>query len=216
MPRRSAHHVLMYLPSAFAIDHVAAAAVVGRYPLAQLVVDGDDGLTATPVPMLLRGESLVGHLARPNPIWRHEGVALAIFTGADGYITPSWYADKAVDGKVVPTWNYETVQIRGRLVAHDDPPWKSDLVRLLTETFESVLASPWSVDDAPADWVATMLRGIVGIELVELEVVGKRKLSQNRSDEDQHRVREGLAITNPALAAAMGAAFDGTDEPVLA
>jgi transcriptional regulator len=193
----------LYVPAHFAADAAQAAAIVARNPLAQVVVHGADGLTATPMPMLLRGTSLVGHVARGNPFWREAGEALAIFTGADGYVTPSWFTAKEGDGKVVPSWNYDTVQIRGTLVVHDDAPWKLDVVRLLTDTFESTRPLPWSVDDAPADYIANLLRAIVGIELVDVEVVGKRKHSQNRSDEDRRRLAAGLAVDDPALAAAM-------------
>src|SRR5260221_480976 len=82
--------------------------------------------------------------------------------------------------------------MRGGVVGNDEPEWKGDLVRLLTDTFEARLTTPWSVDDAPADWVGTMLRGIVGIEMVDLQIVGKRKLTKNRSDEDRQRVHDSL------------------------
>jgi transcriptional regulator len=189
----------MYRPAAFVADAAEAACIIAGHPLAQLVVSGPDGLVATPVPLLRRGTSLVGHLARPNAVWRLEGDAMAIFTGPSGYISPRWYEGKAVDGKVVPTWNYETVHVRGRLVAHDERAWKLAVVRLLTDTFEASSPTPWSVDDAPADYFDTMLRGIVGIELVDLRVEGKRKLSQNRSAVDQATVRAATGLAESAV-----------------
>ena len=121
---------------------------------------------------------------------------MAIFAGPDAYVSPRWYEAKTIDGKVVPTWNYVTVQVPGRLVVHDDPDWTLRLVSDLTEHFESAFDAPWAVTDAPADYVQTMLRGIVGIELVDIEIVGKSKLSQNRPREDQRRVAAGLACAN--------------------
>jgi transcriptional regulator len=196
----------MYLPAAFSTGHGDAVALIDQHPLAQLVVVVEGAPAATPVPMIVRGDSLVGHLARPNGIWHHEGAALAIFTGADAYISPRWYENKPVDGKVVPTWNYTTVQVSGRLVAHDDPEWKRQLVGDLTERFESALDSPWSVGDAPDAYIETMLRGIVGIELTDLQVVGKSKMSQNRPVADQRQVAAGLDARSPgeqAVARAM-------------
>jgi transcriptional regulator len=184
----------VYTPAHFAGDDAAAADLIAEAPLAQLVVVGDEGLVATPVPMLVRGTSLVGHLARGNPVWRREGPALAIFTGVDAYVSPRWYEGKRTDGKVVPTWNYTTVHASGRLVAHDEPAWKLELVAQLTERFESAYDDPWSVTDAPADYVESMLRGIVGIELVDVRFECKVKLSQNRSPADQAAVTAALGF----------------------
>lgn len=139
-------------------------------------------MLATPVPLIRRGSSLVGHLARPNKMWQHEGR----------------YPSKHVDGKVVPTWNYETVQVQGRLIAHDDATWKHELVSQLTDTFEATQPKPWSTTDAPPDYIAATLRGIVGIELVDLLIEGKRKLSQNRPDADRERVIGSLSAGSAA------------------
>ena len=163
------------------------------------------GLTASFVPLLLDADHgpygrLVGHLARANHHWRdlapgHE--SLAIFTGPDAYISPSWYATKAETGKVVPTWNYEVVHAAGDLIVHDDADWVGRLVRRLTERHEAGMASPWSVDDAPADFVTAQLRAIVGIELRINRLEGKRKLSQNRNAADAGGAIDGLAKGTP-------------------
>jgi transcriptional regulator len=186
----------MYDPPAFRAGGDDAAAIVAAYPLGQLVVNSPDGLAATPVPLLMRDGALVGHLARPNPVWRQGGPALAIFSGADAYVSPSWYPSKAEHGRVVPTWNYETVQVHGTLIAHDEPTWTLAVVRLLTDAFESRLHTPWSVDDAPDDHIEGLLRSIVGIELVDLRWTVKRKFSQNRSDADRTGVADALTRGN--------------------
>jgi transcriptional regulator len=188
----------MYRPPAFRAGDAEALGLIAQHPLAQLVAVADGRPIATPVPLIMRGDALVGHLARPNPVWRHPGPALAIFSGADSYVSPRWYADKAVNGKVVPTWNYLTVQVAGRLVVHDDPVWTHRLVSDLTDHFEASSDDPWAVTDAPDEYVGSMVRGIVGIELVELELVGKLKLSQNRTEDDRRRVAAGLSTGSPA------------------
>jgi len=203
----------VYVPRAFVQPDDAAWRTIAAQPLAQLVVidPAAGALVATPVPLVARGDALVGHLARPNPVWQHGGEALAIFTAADAYVSPRWYAAKAVDGRVVPTWNYTTVHVHGRLVAHDEEEWKLELVRLLTDRFEAAFEEPWSVDDAPAEHVRGLLRGIVGIELVDLRVEGKAKLSQNRDDADRAAIAAGLLARTDGerrLAEAMGAARD--------
>ena len=195
----------MFRPAHFAADDETTHAIVDAHPLAHLVVIADGEIISTPVPMIRRGDVLVGHLARANPVLRHPGAALAIFTGVEAYISPRWYSNKPVDGKVVPTWNYTTVHARGQLVTHDDPAWMHQLVTDLTDRMESGLDAPWSVADAPADYVQALLRAVVGIELVGVTYEGKSKLSQNKPDE-RGRVAAGLATGTPrdqAVAAAM-------------
>jgi transcriptional regulator len=164
---------------------------------AQLVTVGDDGLPdATFLPVLWEGDRLVGHLARANGHWRRivdGSPALAVVTGADTYVSPSWYASKAEHGRVVPTWNYSVVHLRGRVVVHDDPQWVRALVTRLTDRHEQQRAEPWAVADAPEDYVEKNLRPIVGVEVVVESVEAKAKLSQNRSDEDRAGVAAGLA-----------------------
>ena len=163
---------------------------------AQLVTVGTDGAPdATFLPVLWEGDSLVGHVARANAHWRRmveDAPGLAIVTGPDTYVSPSWYAAKAEHGRVVPTWNYSVVHLRGRLRVHDDPDWVRALVTRLTDHHEQPRAEPWQVTDAPEDYVAKNLRPIVGVELVVEQVEAKAKLSQNRSDEDRAGVARGL------------------------
>jgi transcriptional regulator len=190
----------MYMPAAFVDERPE---FIGHFliehPMAQLVTMTGDGLVATPLPMLYEPSndgSLVGHVARANRQWVDtlDGVeALAIFTGANAYVSPNWYPSKLEHGKVVPTWNYETVHIRGEFVAHDDAEWKRALVTRLTQRHESRFDAPWEVDDAPLDYIATMLKAIVGIEVRITRVQAKRKLSQNRSDADRAGTIEGLS-----------------------
>ena len=164
---------------------------------AQLVTVGEDGVPdATFLPVLWEGDRLVGHLARANAHWRRivdGSPALAIVTGPDAYVSPSWYAAKAEHGKVVPTWNYSVVHLRGSVVVHDDAEWVHALVTRLTDRHESHRDEPWAVSDAPDDYIEKNLRPIVGVEVVVTSVEAKAKLSQNRSDSDRMGVAAGLA-----------------------
>jgi transcriptional regulator len=190
----------VYRPAAFAEDDPAAIVGLARSARFGHVTVVDDGrLSSTPMPFLISDDGSVvrGHLARPNPVWRSAPCrALLIVPVTDAYVSPSWYPSKAEHGKVVPTWNYEVVHAHGELVAHDDPVWVEQLVRELTVDNESGLAEPWSVDDAPADYIAQMVRGIVGVELLVDSLVGKRKLSQNRSAADTAGIVAGLDNTH--------------------
>jgi len=133
-------------------------------------------------------------VARNNDQWRQQvlGEALVIVRGPGAYVSPSWYASKAEHGRVVPTWNYVTAHVYGRLIMHDDPDWVGALVRRLTDRHEADNPLRWSVDDAPASFVAGQLRAIVGVELVISRVEAKAKLSQNRPAADIDGVITGL------------------------
>jgi transcriptional regulator len=186
----------VYVPKAFAEDRdEVVVELARRCGFGHLVVSGDDGPHSTPLPFVVQpeGTSVHAHLARANPVWRSGPCrALLIVPITDAYISPSWYPSKADGGEVVPTWNYEVVHARGRLEVRDDPVWVERQVRELTDRHEGGRALPWAVDDAPAEFIHRMLRGIVGVELVVDEWVGKRKLGQNRGDADRVGVVAGL------------------------
>ena len=186
----------MYVPHFNQMPDDQVRHFVATVGTAQLVTVGDDGRPdATFLPVLWRGDSLVGHLARANEHWSRMSdgsAALAVVTGPDAYVSPGWYATKREHGKVVPTWNYSAVQLRGTIVVHDDVDWLRTLVTELTDHHERHRDEPWSVTDAPEKYVAGQLRAIVGVELRVTEVEAKAKLSQNRSAEDRAGVVEGL------------------------
>jgi transcriptional regulator len=189
----------MYVPAHFAVDAAAAQDLLRNPGLADLITATPDGLVATQLPLLHDpsvGEhgALLGHVARNNEHWRHEilGEALVVVRGPDAYISPGWYASKAEHGRVVPTWNYVTAHVYGRLVVHDDVVWLEDLVRRLTAQHEADMPNPWSPDDAPPAFFAGQLRAIVGVELVISRVAAKAKLSQNRPAADVDGVVAGL------------------------
>lgn len=139
-------------------------------------------------------------MAKANPHWRTiDGAgALLIAAGPDAYVSPSYYATKQETGKVVPTWNYTVVHAHGTLRVHDDPEWLDGQVNLLTDLNERSREEPWAVDDAPADFIASNLRAIVGVELDVDRVEARRKLSGNRSAEDFAGVVAGLESGTPS------------------
>jgi transcriptional regulator len=192
-------------------------------PFANLVTMGSEGLDATPLPLMLDPSdgphgSLIGHIARANPQWRttdkaHE--ALAIFSGPDSYITPSYYETKRLTGKVVPTWVYVTVHARGRISFFQEPEALLDLVRRLTDRHEGERPAPWAVSDAPADFIQSQLRAIVGLRLEITQLTGKWKMSQNRSPADRAGVVAGLrADGGPVAEAVADAVADAMEREV--
>lgn len=185
-------------------------ALIRAHPLAVLVTSAGGSLEANHLPLLVDPRpspqgTLLGHVARANPLWRQvqEGEALAVFQGPQVYVTPSWYPEKRASGKVVPTWNYAVVHARGPLIIHDDRDWLRNLVSRLTDRQEAALQQPWAISDAPADYIERMLGAIVGIEIPISRIEGKWKVSQNKSDADRAGVAEGLAQSPDPQAQAM-------------
>jgi len=196
----------MYVPAHFQATPEQLQAMLADPGLVELVTPAPDGLVATPLPMLyLPGTDpadpgvLQGHVARNNPHWRAAtaatGESLAILRGPDAYVSPSWYPSKAEHGRAVPTWNYLTVHLHGRLVVHESVDWLRDLVTRLTAMHEATVGSSWQPTDAPAAYLDGQLRAIVGIELLISRIEAKAKLSQNRSAADQASVISALPAT---------------------
>jgi transcriptional regulator len=191
----------MYQPAHFREDRIEVQhALIRAHPLGMLFTAGPGGLIANPIPFVIdAGASERGtlrcHLARANPQWREFASideCLVVFQGPQEYVTPSWYGTKRETGKVVPTWNYVTVHAWGRPQAIDDAAWLRRNVEDLTRMNESGLPAPWMVDDAPADYVASQLRAIVGVEIPINRIEGKWKVSQNRPEADRAGVVTGL------------------------
>jgi transcriptional regulator len=203
----------MYLPAHFEESRPEVLhALIRAHPLGLLVTqDAAGALSADSVPFALDVPDAPGvdpadpigggpgilraHVARANPLWRTargDVDVLVVFQGPQAYVSPSLYPGKAAHGKVVPTWNYVSVQARGRLRAVEDAAWLHAFVSRLTERHEAARAAPWAVTDAPADYIQTMLGAIVGIEIVLSALTGKWKVSQNRSAADRDGVARGL------------------------
>ncbi|MBB4813311.1 MULTISPECIES: FMN-binding negative transcriptional regulator [Pseudomonas] len=194
----------MYTPRAFALDDLPEIQqLIQHTRLAQLVSVGEHGLQASHLPLLLNPDegangTLYGHMAKANPQWRdlqNGAEALVIFAGADAYVSPAFYPAKAEHGKVVPTWNYLAVHAYGKAEVFTDAERLLAVVSALTDRHEGGRQQPWAVSDAPADYIDGMLKAIVGFALPIERVIGKRKLSQNRSQADINGVRNGLAAS---------------------
>lgn len=201
----------MYMPSQFEESRPEVLhQLIQAHPLGLLVTLDDAGLNGNHIPFEIDAApgplgTLRGHVARANPVWRAHGhpslpgiEAMVAFQGPSLYISPAWYPSKAGTGKVVPTYNYIVVHGYGHLRSIDDPAWLRSFLERLTDRHESQRknrdsgAVPWSVGDAPDDYVATQLKAIVGIELTLTRLIGKWKISQNRLPEDRAGVARHL------------------------
>ena len=183
-------------------DHDKIKAIITANPLAAVVSYSDAGLEANHIPLLLTESSekkliLQGHIAKANPLWKITPKdVLVIFSGPDSYISPSYYPSKQIDGKAVPTWNYVAVHIQGSLRFIHDAEWCLDLVSRLSDQHEHNRSNPWSVSDAPQEYIDKMLSAVVGIEIEVESLVCKAKTSQNQTAENKNGVVNGLLSEN--------------------
>ncbi|HET6157901.1 MAG TPA: FMN-binding negative transcriptional regulator [Dongiaceae bacterium] len=205
----------MYVPDQFKMTEQAdVLALMQANPFAALVSHDSDGITATHLPTIVRraGEMLIVecHVARPNPHWKRlaaqpDAESLMIFSGPDAYIRPGWYPSKAENGKVVPTWNYAIVHAYGRAEIIEDGEWLLRHVTELSTQQESPYALPWKPGDAPAQFIAGLIRGIVGIRFAITRIDAKAKLGQNRDDRDALGAADGLVARGEGMDAAVSA-----------
>jgi len=191
----------MYIPASFKESRIELLHdLIVKHPLGLLVTHGDSGLEASPIPFLLyanEGEHgmLRAHLAKANPHWgllSEHDECLVVFQGPDGYVTPSWYPSKAETHKAVPTWNYATVQVRGTASVIEDAAWLRRQLDDMTKLHEKLRPQPWSVGEAPADYIANQMKAIIGIEIPISRIDGKWKMSQNKDDADRDGVIAGM------------------------
>jgi len=203
----------MYIPNHFKeTDQEKLKQYMHDYSFGLLVIADDEGIEANHVPFYLSSGAsgslghLQCHLARNNPVWqRIQGGAriLAVFQGPDAYISPSWYPTKAETGRVVPTWNYLAVHAQGSAQIIQDPSWLKHHLHQLTDQHESEMAVPWSVDDAPTDFIDRMMQAIVGVEIKIETLTGKLKASQNQPEKNRVGVKAGLEVGEGAQNGAM-------------
>lgn len=192
----------MYIPPAFQIDDPGKlAAFMRRHSFATLITHDGKAPFASHVPVLFRPDggthgTLVSHLARANPQWRHfesGAEALVIFHGPHSYISPSWYET----APAVPTWNYGVVHASGVPAIFEERERVVGMLREMIATYEAGFEQPWA-GDLPEEYLEKMIRGIVAFEIPVTRLEGKFKLGQNRSTADLRGVYEGLTKTGDA------------------
>lgn len=191
-------------------DEAQLVEALREIQFATLVTHLPEGLECSHIPMFAKetdeGLVLESHVARQNTQWKNasRGPSLAIFQGPQAYISPGWYPSKQEHGKVVPTWNYLAVHAHGVLEAVDDIDFLLTHIDDLTHRNEEGRDAPWSITDAPGEYIPKLTRGIVGLRLRVSRLQGVSKLGQNRSVADRQGVVEGL--TNDANAGALAVA----------
>ncbi|MDA0813643.1 MAG: FMN-binding negative transcriptional regulator [Verrucomicrobia bacterium] len=190
-------------------DHATLVAFMRQHSFATIITHDGDAPHATHMPVLYRDScagtgggkgTLVSHLARANPQWRHfenGQEVLVAFTGPHAYISPAWYTTQPA----VPTWNYTAVHVYGipRLVTEQDQ--FAAMLEELIEFYESPRKDRWS-GAMPEDFRDNLMQAIVGFEIEITRIEGKFKLSQNRPAD------------SPGVIAALESSADQTEREV--
>ncbi len=190
----------MHTPIYFRPTDEQAQEFLRKIQSGHLVTNTEQGLLSTLIPLVFLPESqtFIGHIGRPNIQGKlsTNQEALLISCVNEAYISPNWYASKIEHGKVVPTLDYMMVHAYGHLTIHNDAEWLLNQVTQLTNRFEASFKNPWSVSDAPADYIAGLLNGITGVELKLTRIEASFKMSQNKSTADLDGLTAGLAAIN--------------------
>ena len=191
----------MHIPRHFVEDDFSTLVdFMSTHPLATLVAQTEKGSEACHIPLFWYDDDteygcLYGHFGRQNPIYKNalpNRSWLTIFQDSGHYISPSWYPSKADTHKEVPTWNYQSVHIHAHIQlieAHDKIVW---ILAETTANHEKLLPLPWSLTDAPKDYIDALCKGIIGFKLTIDSVEAQFKLSHNKSAENIRGVIKGL------------------------
>ena len=191
----------MYIPAHFLIQNPQDIhTIIQEHPLGALVTLGPQGLDANHIPFEFDPSHgahglLTAHVARANPVWQQcqDGAdVLVIFRGNESYISPNWYPSKHETHRQVPTWNYEVVHVHGRLTVMDEEKFVRGVVARLTREHEASEPRPWKMGDSPPEYIAQMLKAVVGIQVEIQRIEGKAKLSQNREARDRLNAADTL------------------------
>ena len=175
--------------------------LIEQNPWVTLVSATDDGLVASHYAVLLDPDrddlTIVGHVGKPDDLIHGLGERelLVVVQGPHGYVSPGWYGDV----QSVPTWNFVSAHLSG-VPEILTPEENLAVLERLVARFERGMPQPRLMWEAPndPDFVRRLEKGTVGFRLTPARVVGKRKLSQNKSDEIVENVIAGLeAGTGP-------------------
>jgi transcriptional regulator len=208
-------------PHVRADDRAPLLTLIAAHPLATFITVPDGEPVVTYVPMLAREADgvlyLEGHIARANNQWHGgDGTSVALFRVADHYISPTWYATKAQTGRVVPTFDYVSIEARGTVHFIEDTAWLREFVARLTISQEARVGAGWTIDEAPADYMESQLKAIVGVQMRVDALTGLFKLNRHHPAENVAGVIKGLEmLENPdanAIAAYMRVDLANRDE----
>ena len=175
---------------------------ISEFPLATLISHSKGQFEVNHIPMIVKNVGqdyfLEGHIAKANSLFKNiknHAQTMMVFHGPNAYISPNWYPSKKIDGKAVPTWNYAVVHVTGIIQFEENHDWIGKHLIALSEINEKKIGLDWSIQDAPQDYIQTMIKTVVGIKIKVKSIVGQTKMSQNHSVQNRQGVIQGLKHT---------------------
>ena len=197
----------MYLPEHFLEKDInEIKRIIKEFPLATLITSSTNGLEANHLPFLVDFknnalQNLLGHIAIGNPIYQNikdNEEVLVVYKAEDSYISPNWYPTKKENHKVVPTWNYQSVHLYGKIKFLKDIKSLLKIVGKLTKLYETQVgeSDPWTIKQAPKDFMNEKLSNIIGIQIKITKILAKSKLNQNRDAIDFNSVKNKMLEKN--------------------
>jgi transcriptional regulator len=183
----------MYIPKMnLMADKNEMLSFMKRFSFATLVNHNIDKPVATHLPFLISeiGEEieLTAHFAKANTHWKlvENDLSLVIFSEPHAYISPKNY-EKTIN---VPTWNYVAVHAYGKATIITDTDSLVGILENSIEMFDPAYRDQW--DQLPEDYKRGMLQGIVGFKIRVTDIQGKKKLSQNKTPNEQKNIIASL------------------------
>lgn len=187
----------MYIPEIYKNENPTAIKdFLQKNSFGILVNQVDGKLWATHIPLELDTNEngrqvLYGHISKENPQWKSfasDNKILAIFSGPNSYVSPSWY-----DHENVPTWNYTAVHVYGTIKIIKGEALLSSLKKLV-DKYEARSENPIKIEDL-SEKTMRQTRGIIAFEIEIDEIQAVHKLSQNRDDKNYQNIISELEKT---------------------
>lgn len=175
----------MFIPKIYrSKDQELMRKIISENAFALLISDKEK-LSATHSMFLLNENDddvyLETHISKANfqaKVLKDGDEVLCDFLGAHSYISSSWYEKPNVS-----TWNYEAVQIHGKIKIMSDEELYQHLEKL-TFKYEKIQKCPIFVENMGDELVRKEMRGTFGINIYPTEIYIANKLSQNRKEND--------------------------------
>jgi len=125
---------------------------------------------------------LHGHIMKKtdhHKAFENNNKVLVLFTGPHCYVSASWYNNP----QAASTWNYMTVQAKGKITFTDDDG-TYEAIKFVTNKYEG-LETAAAFNNMPKEYILPLLKAIIGFTIEVESFDNTFKLSQNKKPEEQ-------------------------------
>lgn len=184
----------MYIPSSNLLtDKTEIVEFMKRFSFATIITAKDGLPIATHLPFLVTIKDdeviLTSHFAKANGQWKDivNNKILVIFSEPHAYISPKHY-DQELN---VPTWNYISVHAYGQGTLITETDKVIEILERTIDNYEISYKQQWY--NLPGDYKIGLIKGIVAFDIIVTDLQGKKKLSQNKAENEQHKIINALS-----------------------